>query len=50
MIHNQICISDSRIKDCQPNGSMRNYMRSKYFAATPNANDKDFEEAIQDII
>ena len=50
MMHNQICISDSRIKDWQPNGSMRNYMRSKYFAENPNANDKDFEETMQDII
>lgn len=50
MMRNQICISDSRIKDWQPNGSMRNYMRSKYFAENPNANDKDFEETMQDII
>ena len=50
MIHNQICISDSRIKDWEPNGSMRNFMRSKYFVENPNANDKDFEETMQDII
>ena len=50
MIHNQICISDSRIKDWEPNGSLRNYMRSKYYAENPNANDKDFEEAMQNII
>ena len=50
MIRNQICISDSRIKDWQPNGSMRNYMRSKYFAENINANDKDFEETVQGII
>lgn len=48
MIHNQIYISDSRIEDWQPNGSVRNYIRSKYFAE--NANDKDFEEAVKDII
>lgn len=50
MIRNQICISDSRIKDWQPNGSMRNYMRSKYFMENPNANDQEFEEIMQDII
>ena len=50
MIHNQIYISDSRIKDLQPNGSVRNYIRSKYFAENVNANDKDFEEAVKDII
>jgi len=50
MIRNQICISDSRIKDWKPGGSMRNYMRSKYFAENSNANDKDFEETMQDII
>lgn len=50
MIRNQICISDSRIKDWQPNGSMRNYMRSKYFVENQNANDKDFEDIMQDII
>ena len=50
MIHNQIYISDSRIKDWQPNGSVRNYIRSKYFAENVNANDKDFEEAVNDII
>lgn len=50
MIHNQICISDSRIKDWEPNGSMRNFIRSKYFVENPNANDKDFEETMQDII
>ena len=50
MIRNQICISDSRIKDWQPNGSIRNYMRSKYFAENINANDKDFEETVQGII
>jgi len=50
MIHNQIGISDSRIKDWEPNGSMRNYTRSKYFAENPNANDKDFEETMQEII
>lgn len=50
MIHNQIYISDSRIEDWQPNGSVRNYIRSKYFADNINANDKDFEEAVKDII
>lgn len=50
MIHNQIYISDSRIKDWQPNGSVRNYIRSKYFTENVNANDKDFEEAVKDII
>lgn len=50
MIHNQIYISDSRIKDLQPNGSVKNYIRSKYFAENINANDKDFEEAVKDII
>ena len=50
MIHNQIYISDSRIEDLQPNGSVRNYIRSKYFAENINANDKDFEEAVKDII
>lgn len=50
MIHNQIYISDSRIEDWQPNGSVRNYIRSKYFAENVNANDKDFEEAVKDII
>lgn len=50
MIHNQIYISDSRIEDWQPNGSVRNYIRSKYFAENINANDKDFEEAVKDII
>lgn len=50
MIHNQIYISDSRIKDLQPNGSVRNYIRSKYFAENINANDKDFEEMMHDII
>lgn len=50
MIHNQIFISDSRIEDWQPNGSVRNYIRSKYFAENVNANDKDFEEAVKDII
>ena len=50
MIHNQICISDSRIEDCQPNGSVRNYIRSKYFAENINANEEDFEEIINDII
>lgn len=50
MIRNQICISDSRIKDWQPNGSMRNYMRPKYFAENINANDKDFDETVQGII
>ena len=50
MIHNKIYISDSSIKDWQPNGSVRNYIRSKYFAENVNANDKDFEEAVNDII
>lgn len=50
MIHNQIYISDSRIEDWQPNGSVRNYIRSKYFAENVNANDKDFEEMMHDII
>lgn len=50
MIHNQIYISDSRIEDWQPNGSVRNYIRSKYFAENVNGNDKDFEEAVKDII
>lgn len=50
MIHNQIYISDSRIEDWQPNGSVRNCIRSKYFAENVNANDKDFEEAVKDII
>ena len=50
MIHNQIYISDSRIEDWQPNGSVRNYIRSKYFAENINANDKDFEEIVQGII
>lgn len=50
MIHNQIYISDSRIEDWQPNGSVRNYIRSKYFAENTDANDKDFEEAVKDII
>ena len=50
MIRNQICISDSRIKDWQPNGSMRNYMRPKYFAENINVNDKDFDETVQGII
>ena len=50
MIHNQIYISDSRIEDWQPNGSVRNYIRSKYFAENINANDKDFEEMMHDII
>lgn len=50
MNHNQIYISDSRIEDWQPNGSVRNYIRSKYFAENINANDKDFEEAVKDII
>ena len=50
MIRNQICISDSRIKDWQLNGALRNFMRSKYFAENPNANNKDFEEITQNII
>lgn len=50
MIHNQIYISDSRIEDWQPNGSVRNYIRSKYFAENTDANDEDFEEAVKDII
>lgn len=50
MIHNQIYISDSRIEDWQSNGSVRNYIRSKYFAENINANDKYFEEAVKDII
>ena len=50
MIHNQIYISDSRIKDWQPNGSVRNYIRSKYFAENINANEEDFEEMMHDII
>ena len=50
MIRNQIDISDSRIKDWEPNGSLRNYWRSNYFAKNPNANDKDFEEVMQKII
>lgn len=50
MIHNQIYISDSRIEDWQPNSSVRNYIRSKYFAENVNANDKDFEEMMHDII
>lgn len=49
MIRNQICISNSRIKDWQPNGLMRSATRSKYFA-NPGANDKDFEEVVQYII
>ena len=50
MIHNQIYISDSRIEDWQPNGSMRNYIIAKYFAENADANNKDFEEAVKDII
>lgn len=50
MIRNQICVSDSRIEDWMPNGWLRNATRSKYFAMHPYANDKDFEEAMQDII
>lgn len=50
MIRNQICISDSRIKDWQPNGLMRSATRSKYFGQNPIANDEDFEEAVQHII
>ena len=50
MIHNQIYISDSRIEDWQPNGSVRNYIRSKYFAENTDANDEDFEEMMHDII
>ena len=50
MIRNQICISDSRIEDWQPNGSMRNYIRAKYFAENADANEEDFEEIVQGII
>ena len=50
MIHNQIYISDSRIEDWQPNGSMRNYIRAKYFAENADANEEDFEEIVQGII
>ena len=50
MIRNQICVSDSRIEDWMPNGWLRNAIRSKYFMQNPNANDKDFEETMQDII
>lgn len=50
MIHNQIYISDSRIEDWQLNGSVRNYIRSKYFAENINANEEDFEEIVQGII
>lgn len=50
MIHNQIYISDSRIEDLQPNGSMRNYIRAKYFAENADANEEDFEEIVQGII
>lgn len=50
MIRNQICVSDSRIEDWMPNGWLRSAIRSKYFMQNPNSNDKDFEEAMQDII
>lgn len=50
MIRNQIYISDSRIEDWQPNGSMRNYIRAKYFAENADANEEDFEEIVQGII
>ena len=50
MIRNQICISDSRIEDWGSNGRLRSAIRSKYFAMLPYANDKDFEEVMQDII
>lgn len=47
---NQTIISNERIKDWEPGGTLREYIRGKYFEENPKANDKDFEETCKEMI
>lgn len=50
MTKNQTIISNSRIKDWAPNGSMTTHFKERYFEDNKNATEEDFEKARLDII
>jgi hypothetical protein len=47
---NQTIISNSRIKDCEPDGLMTKYFKDKYLEANKNATEEDYENTRLKII